>query len=150
MSDVYKVGYTLRFPRVVMIRHDLPWWQCKSYQNIIDLNKKASGKLTNSHCIRGNPSIKKKFEFLRFEIKYFFLDDDEPAAKRSRGGSIPTTAAHYLPADVTDVIRSSKCFKGKEICVYNGVDGGPNKQELEKLIHSGGGGFVQNRGTARR
>ena len=75
--------------------------------------------------------------------------EGEPVAKRSKGGNIPATSSYYQPADVSAVTRSSKCFKGKEICVYNGAEGGLSKKELEKHIASGSGVIVQHPGIER-
>lgn len=81
------------------------------------------------------------------KINLFLRVEGESVAKRSKGGNVPSTSSYFLPADVSAVDRFSKCFKGKEICVYNGTDEGPSKQELEKLIASGSGVFVQHPGN---
>ncbi len=59
--------------------------------------------------------------------------------------SAAAVAAPFLPADVSDIKASSKCFSGKEICVLNGVDS-LTKQELERKVVSGDGDIVQNPG----
>lgn len=39
VSERFKVGYTLRFPRVEMIRDDKPWHQCMTTADIEDLRQ---------------------------------------------------------------------------------------------------------------
>ncbi|PVD23875.1 hypothetical protein C0Q70_17149 [Pomacea canaliculata] len=48
VSERFKVGYTLRFPRVEMIRDDKPWHQCMTTADIEDLRQKSGGKLAGS------------------------------------------------------------------------------------------------------
>ena len=50
ISDRFKVGYTLRFPRVEMIRDDKPWHQCMTTTDIEDLRQ--VGKNTACRSIR--------------------------------------------------------------------------------------------------
>lgn len=38
-SERFKVGFTLRFPRVEMIREDKPWHQCMTTSDIEDLRQ---------------------------------------------------------------------------------------------------------------
>ena len=41
-SDQYKTGYTLRFPRVVKIRDDKPWYDCMTVTELDDLRQVCS------------------------------------------------------------------------------------------------------------
>ena len=71
----------------------------------------------------------------------FFLSDDEPAAKKSRGG--PSLADSCRLADFSGVKVKSKCFSGKEICVMNGTRV-LTKEELQKQVAAGGGSLTLN------
>lgn len=49
MGDSYKVGLTLRFPRVERIREDLCWKDVMTDKQIKEMQKNASGKLVTKH-----------------------------------------------------------------------------------------------------
>ena len=48
-SDVYKVGCTLRFPRVEKVRHDKSFTDAMTVEEMETLRKQAEGKLTSRH-----------------------------------------------------------------------------------------------------
>jgi len=50
VSDAYKVGLTLRFPRVERIRTDRAWYQTMTLNQVRALRDMASGKLATRHC----------------------------------------------------------------------------------------------------
>ena len=51
VSDAYKVGLTLRFPRVESIRTDRAWYQTTTLSEVRTLRDTASGKLATRHYI---------------------------------------------------------------------------------------------------
>lgn len=75
----------------------------------------------------------------------YLSGDDEPASKRKKVTSGTTIPARFLPANVSNVTRSSDCFSGKQICVFNGV-GPMSKHDIEKKVVAGGGTIVQHPG----
>jgi hypothetical protein len=50
LSNSYKAGITLRFPRVQRIREDRAWDSCMTLSEVIEMRKYASGKLATRHC----------------------------------------------------------------------------------------------------
>ncbi|CAF3281633.1 unnamed protein product, partial [Rotaria sp. Silwood2] len=46
-SDKYKCGFTLRFPRLEKFREDKAWYECVTYQELIDLRERNAGKLAS-------------------------------------------------------------------------------------------------------
>ena len=127
VSDSYKVGLTLRFPRVEKIRTDRCWHQTMTLNEVLTLRDMAKGKLVTRHCSA-------------------LSTGDGPTAKRPRmSKSILGVASHFMAADVSEVVRSTTYFDGKEICVYAG-DGESNKQELEIAIAGASGEPVQHAG----
>ncbi|XP_025109281.1 DNA ligase 4-like isoform X2 [Pomacea canaliculata] len=131
VSERFKVGYTLRFPRVEMIRDDKPWHQCMTTADIEDLRQKSGGKLAGS----------------RMEL----AGVEEGAGRGRRKRHIaprvqhPKLMARFQGADVSNVTQVSHLLSGREICVINGPSD-MTKDELERKVAEMGGIFVQNPG----
>jgi DNA ligase-4 len=147
LSNSYKAGMTLRFPRVQRIREDRAWDSCMTLSEVIEMRKYASGKLATRHCSFTGITLERLFWFCNSLIFiYFGVIEDTPASKRIKlAGLTAVVAAPFQSADTSDVKKSSSCFSKKEICVLNGSDS-LTKQELERKIVSGGGTVVQNPG----
>nr|KAG5701196.1 hypothetical protein BaRGS_023305 [Batillaria attramentaria] len=135
-SERFKVGYTLRFPRVEMIREDKPWYDCMTTADIEELRQKSGGKLAG----------------VRFELGEG--DGGEgateagPSKKKRRIAprtTQPRLMARFRGADVSDVEQVSQLLAGREVCVMNGPSDFP-KAELERKVVELGGTFVQNPG----
>lgn len=55
---MYKVGLTLRFPRVERIRDDKePLRDTMTLSELHKLNREAAGKLAKRHCTQGDQKI---------------------------------------------------------------------------------------------
>lgn len=57
-TDKYKVGYTLRFPRIIKLRADKSWDQCMDYNELITLAKSFGGFISKrkySTAIKSEP-----------------------------------------------------------------------------------------------
>ena len=73
--------------------------------------------------------------------------DDEPVKKRQKMSAVVGVASNFTPADISDIVQSATCFRGKEICVLNG-QGKMSKHQLEKIIASAEGVPVQHPGNS--
>ncbi|XP_065897200.1 DNA ligase 4-like isoform X2 [Dysidea avara] len=127
-SDKYKVGMTLRFPRLEKVRDDKEWYDCMTITELEELRAIASGRLTYQHADGedGAPSAKKRKVATRIE--------------RLKG-----VAAQFKQVDASKLEQVSGMFKGKEFCVINGPPGF-NKAAIETKIIEHGGTVVQNPG----
>lgn len=127
-SDKYKCGCTMRFPRLEKFRDDKMWYDCMTYDELVELKQIADGKLT---------------------YKLTNASAIEPAKKKRKVVAIEkprTVARHFKAADIGDVKEISTLFSNMELCVVNGPSDQP-KQELERKITEFGGTFVQNPGS---
>ncbi|XP_076463012.1 LOW QUALITY PROTEIN: DNA ligase 4-like [Babylonia areolata] len=135
-SEKFKVGYTLRFPRVEMIRDDKPWTQCMTTADVEDLRLKSGGKLAGGRMelgegeegeeVGGGPSKKKRRV--------------APRAVQ------PKLMSRFKGADVSDVEQVSQVLSGKEVCVMNGP-ADLTKPQIERKVVEMGAKFVQNPGS---
>lgn len=128
VSDKYKCGCTLRFPRVEKVRADKEWYDCMNLDELEQLKQMASGKLFHQQTADMEslpPSKKRKLA---------------SAIERPRG-----VASQFRQTDVSDVSATSKMFEGKEFCVVNGTRG-LSKADAERKIAEHGGAFVQTPG----
>eukprot|EP00731_Ephydatia_muelleri_P033439 Em0029g45a len=129
VSDRYKCGCTLRFPRLEKVRTDKEWYDCMTVDELEQLKSMGSGRLAYQH-MDGS--------------------EDQPATKRRKTTSSRIekprgVASQFKQTDVSDVEKVSKMFEGKELCVINGPPG-TSKEDLERKIAEHGGTFVQNPG----
>ena len=63
VSDAYKVGLTLRFPRVERIRSDRAWYQTMTLSQVHTLRGAASGKLATRHYNLSRKHLQHIFSF---------------------------------------------------------------------------------------
>ncbi|TYZ60698.1 hypothetical protein PybrP1_005847 [[Pythium] brassicae (nom. inval.)] len=142
-STLYQTGLTIRFPRCKAVRHDKPWYQCMSMQ---DLNA-ARGSAFNKRAADVALGQKKA-------AKRVVPAATTMAARRRPVGGV---VAAFSPAPLDGVALQRNVFEGKEFCVlpgkYNrpaGLDlpGEPGrsvtKQAVETLLYSYGAAIVQN------
>ncbi|XP_016845791.1 DNA ligase 4 isoform X1 [Nasonia vitripennis] len=145
-SKSYPIGYSLRFPRVMKIRTDKPWYNACSTTEFESLvkNKKFVQKLT-----------KRKAE--TSDITQVVADDEEEeeeldAPKIRKTKSIPVVTTRVSASvygsfvkhnDNDEVQRTSRLFEGKEICVING-DSEMDRQVIVKLLQQHSAKVVQN------
>ncbi|KAL6068764.1 DNA ligase, variant 2 [Balamuthia mandrillaris] len=130
VTEKYKAGYTLRFPRVVMIRSDKSWLDCMDLSGIITLAKEFEGRYAKR----------------RFAGKLQQEEEgDGVVKKRSRGAArkVHTVGKQFQDTDVSHVAVKQLLFRSKEFCVMSG-DHDLSKQQLETLIHEYGGTKVQH------
>lgn len=127
-SSSFKVGYTLRFPRVEEIRYDKKWTDCVTVSEFMELRQMASGKLSSRHAISIDPEA------------------SSPKKKRTSSHQ-PRLGKQFCSADVSTATIKTDLLKGKEFCVmtdYNEM----TKQDIETQIYENGGKFVQNPGPS--
>ncbi|KAB7499844.1 DNA ligase 4 [Armadillidium nasatum] len=109
-SDLYKTGYTLRFPRVEKIRSDKSWFDILTTNELQELATESSGKFASKHFINeSSESPKKKL------------------TKRSHQPSLPDI---FRPADVSNIVKKANLFAGKEFCIVTGAEG-YTKQDVQ-------------------
>lgn len=130
-TDKYKVGFTLRFPRVVKIRLDKDWYECCDLNFVLKMAQTHGGRHVKTHISVSNSNG---------EIK------DKPSKKRKRITSTRTKTRtwlpHFLPLDTSSVPVTASIFEGQSFCVMNGDDQ-HSKNDLEASIHQNGGTIVQ-------
>ncbi|XP_049941540.1 DNA ligase 4 isoform X2 [Schistocerca serialis cubense] len=127
-SSSFKVGYTLRFPRVEEIRYDKKWTDCITVSELTDLWQRASGKLYSRHAYSIDPEA------------------SSPKKKRTSNHQ-PQLGKQFCSADVSTATIKSTLLEGKEFCVmsdYNGM----TVQHIETQIYENGGKFVKNPGPS--
>jgi DNA ligase-4 len=123
-SEKYKVGFTLRFPRVVKFRLDKDWNECMKAEELILLANQFGGRYARR--------------------KYGDVEHKDPSQKKRKITSrkATTVLSHFLPADTSAVEVNTTIFGGKELCIMNG-DEEKSKREIELLVHENGGTIVQ-------
>ncbi|KAH7957147.1 hypothetical protein HPB52_015665 [Rhipicephalus sanguineus] len=125
-SSQFRTGITLRFPRVVAIRHDKPWQDVLSYSELCELEKAAGGKLATA------------------TLGHDEDDGGSPAKKRRVGTSVKASlGTHFQPANLSGAVKKRNILRGKELCILTGC-GDLTKQELEVKVAELGGSVVQN------
>lgn len=55
-SDAYKIGVTLRFPRVERIREDRAWHSAMTVNELKEISRFSEGKLVSRHWKPGSGS----------------------------------------------------------------------------------------------
>ncbi|CAH8483231.1 unnamed protein product [Schistosoma rodhaini] len=164
-SDSYSCGITLRFPRVVAIRHDKNWRDSLSMSELIKLNTETEGKLAtkrlsivptfsgladvqhqqsfpdisslNSSCSSTNQSsgYDTLNETTEQQTTELFINVDEPLATSSPIKQRKIDVCH----------EHLNYFENHEICLWLSNDIELNKKlELEAIIRRYGGVVVQN------
>ncbi|TMW55054.1 hypothetical protein Poli38472_013816 [Pythium oligandrum] len=142
-TTLYQTGLTIRFPRVKAIRHDKPWYQCMSVQ---DLN-----------TIRGSIFNKRAADVALGQKKAIKRVSKRVAISRGSGDIV----AEFSQAKLDGVEVRHDIFAGQEFCVLPGKYENTSqfeipgeilakdarditKQVIEKLLHSYGATIVQN------
>lgn len=129
VSDQFKTGCTLRFPRVELIRTDKPWYDCLTTKQLEELREKSGGKLAGRHAEIGEMEEepkKKKRKIVTRHVK-------------------PTVGSRFRGINTENIEKISEMLAGKEVCVINGSAAHP-KSDLEKKVVEFGGTIVQNPG----
>ncbi|XP_015585173.1 DNA ligase 4 isoform X6 [Cephus cinctus] len=124
----YPLGYSLRFPRVVKIRNDKPWYSACSVTELKSLVKDTGAvqKLSKRHVTSDDV-------------------DEVPITKipRTRKSYPPTVAKQFTGIRASEVVRLTRLFYNKEFCVINGNDK-HTKEDIERLLLEHGATVVQN------
>ncbi|CAF2409663.1 unnamed protein product [Rotaria sp. Silwood2] len=137
-SDKYKCGFTLRFPRLEKFREDKAWYECVTYQELIDLRERNAGKLAS--------------RFMEHELNDDFdLNDDgqrtitltKKLQVKSRQQAKPTVDSRFRGIDQQSVKQTRHYFSSLGFCIMEG-NTKYTKAELEKLVYENDGTCVQN------
>ncbi|GAB1869757.1 DNA ligase 4 [Camponotus japonicus] len=123
-SNEYPIGYSLRFPRVVDIRMDKPWYSpCTSSELLLLVkNKGMIQKLT-------------KREATLHDV------DEAPVAKLQKTVSRNKSIEYNVYNE--QIIPLTRLLDGKEICVINGTDE-LAKEQIEEILQQHRARIVQN------
>ncbi|CAK9814912.1 DNA ligase 4 [Anthophora quadrimaculata] len=119
-SNDYKLGYSLRFPRVTDIRTDKPWYSVCTTNELLSLIKdnrpiqKLTKREVNYEDIEEVPKIK-----VRKTAKQHLFQSEET----------PTTSSIFNNPSIC----LTRLFDGKEICVING-DNELLKEQIEQTL----------------
>ncbi|KAL5513056.1 LIG4 [Sanghuangporus vaninii] len=120
-SDQYHLGFTMRFPRAIAIRDDLGIEDCMSATAVL--------------------------ESLKSERKRKMEDSDLKTTKKRKLPKKPITVMpEYHGEKLKDVDVQSNIFEGMKFVVASDPrnrNGDKEKKELQKLIHTNGGKYVQ-------
>uniref|UniRef100_A0A5S6QX03 DNA ligase n=1 Tax=Trichuris muris TaxID=70415 RepID=A0A5S6QX03_TRIMR len=121
-SKAFAVGYTLRFPRVEMIRRDKSWRDCMTKAEFLRLNEIAEKQIVNRlSSIETNRKV-----------------------TRTRKRRAPTVPMEQSPSKrLCNIKPLFNAFEGRQICILNGTDQ-HSKEELEQRVAELGGTVVQN------
>ncbi|XP_066582786.1 DNA ligase 4-like isoform X2 [Prorops nasuta] len=135
-SAMYPTGYSLRFPRVLKIRRDKPWYGACSETEFFSLikDKGPIQKLTKKRTARTEIKVEDA-QVLKFP--------------RLRGSTILRTAGKYIDAKLqqNEVKPISRLLEGKEICVIIGNNEYP-KEKIEEVLLQHRAKVVQNPGKS--
>lgn len=134
VSEKYRAGYTLRFPRVIKIRTDKNWTQCMDLTELVSLAQEFSGRYAKR---RAGPALERG--------EGNGGGDAEQKKKRRSGPSSRrgvTLGRQFQDTDVSTIAVKTDLFAGLQFCVITG-DEEKSKSELETLIHEYGGHKVQ-------
>eukprot|EP01094_Clydonella_sp_ATCC50884_P022854 TRINITY_DN533_c0_g1_i1.p1 TRINITY_DN533_c0_g1~~TRINITY_DN533_c0_g1_i1.p1 ORF type:complete len:650 (+),score=150.88 TRINITY_DN533_c0_g1_i1:101-1951(+) len=142
-SEKFKVGHTLRFPRVHTTRVDKGWDEGMTHADLLHIVNQYQSRaqqrlLATALALDGdNP------------LEFSNLEAADAVRKRTRTGgrSSSVKRAHtvmkqYQAIDTSNLAVTDEIFGAMEFCVMNGSDECP-KQEIEKKIFSLGGVIVQ-------
>ncbi|KAH9852184.1 DNA ligase 4 [Lenzites betulinus] len=120
-SDMYHLGFTMRFPRALQIRDDLSIADCMTASAVL--------------------------ESIRSEKKRKMEDgDDKPKKKQNRTAKKPTIMPEYRGVNLKDVKVESDLFKDFKFVVYSDPKsrtGADDKKALLQMIHAHGGKYAQ-------
>lgn len=137
-SDKYKCGFTLRFPRLEKFREDKSWFECVTYQELIDLRERNAGKLA-SRFIEHDENDDLDFN----ETNEKTITMTKKLQTKSRQQAKPTVDSRFRGIDQQSVKQTGHFLANHEFCVMEG-NNQYSKIDLEKLIYENGGTCVQN------
>ncbi|XP_076233598.1 DNA ligase 4 isoform X2 [Calliopsis andreniformis] len=127
-SNDYPTGYSLRFPRVMRVRDDKPWYAVCTETELLSL-------------IKDTRPIQK---LTKREVDYDDIEDaPEPKVSRTKRRSINSTENVTSSIYDNPPIYISRLLYGKEICVINGNDELP-KEQIEQTLLQHRARVVQN------
>mgnify|MGYP001283491946 CR=1 FL=1 len=122
-SEVYSVGYTLRFPRVTSLRDDKTWYDCSTLDEISNINTQSSGKLAKRQCFGvvkfpephdlGTNGIKMQHDHNESRKKGAVIDQSYPV-KRKKPESIPSFS---ISPQTKNVVPSTSALSGRVIVI---------------------------------
>ena len=122
-SEVYSVGYTLRFPRVTSLRDDKAWYDCSTLDEISNINTQSSGKLAKRQCFGvvkfpephdlGTNGIKMQHDHNESRKKGAVIDQSYPV-KRKKPESIPSFS---ISPQTKNVVPSTSALSGRVIVI---------------------------------
>ncbi|RPD64440.1 DNA ligase 4 [Lentinus tigrinus ALCF2SS1-7] len=120
-SELYHLGFTMRFPRALYIRDDLSIADCMTASAVLE-------------SIRSDK--KRKMDD----------DDDKPKKKTKKTAKKPTIMPEYQGTNLKDVPVESDLFKDYKFMVSSDPKsrtGAEDKKALLQMIHAHGGKYVQ-------
>ncbi|CAB0033176.1 unnamed protein product [Trichogramma brassicae] len=142
----FPLGLTLRFPRVMKVRHDKPWYDACSAAELKRIAKEKEEKEHSKTALSKLTKRKAKLEDI--EVDNSQEDDGEereakPKIRKYQAAAVydafaPTVREH-------EVTRLSRLFGHREICVING-DAELSKRDIELLLTEHMARVVQNPG----
>ena len=122
-SEVYSVGYTLRFPRVTSLRDDKAWHDCSTLDEIFNINAQSSGKLAKRQCFgvvelpeahdQGTNGVKVQHDYNDSRKKGAVIDQSYPV-KRKKLESIPSFS---MSPHSKHVVPSTSALSGRVIVI---------------------------------
>ena len=127
VSDKYKAGHTLRFPRLESIRTDKLYHEILTTNEVKDLWNKCNGKLATNFITAGDAPPAKKPRIIGRKF-------DKPVTVDKRFKLSPSLAKIEVVSDI---------FNGREICVMV-TPSETTKDAIERVIVQNGGLVVQN------
>lgn len=137
-SDKYKCGFTLRFPRLEKFREDKSWHECVTYQELIDLRERNSGKLA-SRFMENDANDDLDLD----NAGQRTLTLTKVLQTKSRQQAKPTVDSRFRGIDQQAVKQTGHFLATLQFCVMEG-NAKISKADLEKLIYENGGTCVQN------
>ncbi|KAI0820786.1 DNA ligase 4 [Trametes gibbosa] len=120
-TDMYHLGFTMRFPRALRIREDLSIADCMTASAVLEsIRSEKKRKMEN--------------------------DDHKPKKKQNRTTKKPTMMPEYRGVNLKDVKVESDLFKDFKFVVYSDPKsrtGADDKKALLQMIHAHGGKYAQ-------
>ena len=119
-SNDYPTGYSLRFPRVMSVRADKPWYSVCTTTELKSL-------------IKDTRPIQK---LTKREVDYDDMEEaSETKVRRTTKQRSPRSEEKLPKANIFDnpPLPLTRLFNGKEICVINGNDDLP-KERIERIL----------------
>lgn len=128
-STVYPTRYSLRFPRVVAIREDKPWYDACTTTEFQSFLKDTGmiQKLTKRHATSS-------------DVNDATISKSTKKIKSSPSISVGET---FVGVKSSEIVRLSRLLEGKEFCVINGNEEF-SKADIEKILLEHGAKIVQN------